>query len=208
VLGRVAPAESCGPALQSSQDTASTPLLGSVPGTPGGIAASGPRPGLILGCGPSRPASRHPARVITNGIVSCVSSGQHHSAGFPRPSHTGVWPTVTLRHWWPVPFRPAVSVTCVQGVSANNTKYLDQTRGTNAATLSTHSTAPSVLHCTARQHLRSTAAQPLGLRPPASARWEAVCALPDVPGTLCCRCSSIVPTPSSSTAVRVKKRKK
>ena len=120
-----------------------------------------------------------------------MSSGQHHSAGFPRPSHTGVWPTVTLRHWWPVPFRPAVSVPCVQGVSANNTRHLDQTRGTNAATLSTHSTAPSVLHYTARQHLRSTAAQPLGLRPPASARLEAGCVLTGVSGTLCCRRSSI-----------------
>ena len=63
----------------------------------------------------------------------------------------------------------------IQGgkVTAYNT---DQTRGNNAATLSTHSTAPSVLHCTARQHLRFTVAQPLGLRPPASARWEAGCA--------------------------------
>ena len=37
-------------------------LLGIVPCTPGGTAASGPRPGLLLGCGPSRPASRHPVR--------------------------------------------------------------------------------------------------------------------------------------------------
>jgi hypothetical protein len=160
-----------------------------VPGTPGGIAASGPRPGLILGCGPSRPASRHPVRIITNGVVSCVSSGQHHSAGFPRPSHTGVCPAVTLRHWWPVPFRPAVSVPCVQGVSANNTKHANQTRGPHAATRSTHSTPPSGLHCTARQHLRCTAAQPHGLRPPASARLEAGCVLSGVSGTLCCRCS-------------------
>ena len=120
-----------------------------------------------------------------------ASSGQRQRAGFPRPSHTGACPAVPLRYWWPVPFRPAVSVPCVQGVSANNTRHLDQTRGTNAATLSTHSTAPSVLRCTARQHLRFTAAQPLGLRPPASARWEAGCALPGVPGTLCCRRSSI-----------------
>ena len=69
--------------------------------------------------------------------------------------------------------------------------HLDQTRGNTAATLSTHSTAPSVLHCTDRQHLRSTAAQPLGLRPPASARWAAVLVLPGVSGTLCCRRSSI-----------------
>ena len=162
-----------------------------MPWPPGGTAASGPRPGFILGCGPSRPASRHPARVITIRYLAGASSGQRDSAGFPRPSHTGVWPTVTLRHWWPVPFRAAVSVTCVQGVAANYTRHLDQTRGNTAATLSTHSTAPSVLHCTARQHLRFTAAQPLGLRPPASARWEAGCALPGVPGTLCCRRSSI-----------------
>ena len=120
-----------------------------------------------------------------------ASSGQRPSAGFPRPAHTGVCPAVPLRHWWPVPFRPAVSVPCVQGVSANNTKHANQTRGPHAATRSTHSTPPSVLHCTARQHLRCTAAQPHGLRPPASARWEAGCALPGVPGTLCCRCSSI-----------------
>ena len=162
-----------------------------MPGTPGGIAASGPRPGLILGCGPSRPASRHPERVIKNGFVSCVSSGQHHSAGFPRPSHTGACPAVPLRHWWPVPFRPAISVPCVQGVSAINTKHTNQTRGPHAATRSTHSTAPSALHCTDRQHLRCTAAQPLGLRPPAPARLEAGCVLPGVSGTLCCRRSSI-----------------
>ena len=162
-----------------------------MPWPPGGTAASGTRPGLLLGCGPSRPASRHPARVITIRFLAGASSGQKNSAGFPRPSHTGVWPTVTLRHWWPIPFRPAVSVTCVQGVAANYTRHLDQTRGNTAATLSTHSTAPSVLHCTARQHLRSTVAQPLGLRPPASARWEAGCAPAGVPGTLCCRRSSI-----------------
>ena len=71
------------------------------------------------------------------------------------------------------------------------TAYMDQTHGTNAATLSTHSTAPSVLHCAARQHLLSTAAQPHGLRPPASVRLEAGCVLPGVSGTLCCRRSSI-----------------
>ena len=64
VLGRNAPAESCGPARQSSQDTASTSLLGSGACTPGGTAASGTRPGLVLGCGPPRPASRHPDCVI------------------------------------------------------------------------------------------------------------------------------------------------
>ena len=160
-----------------------------MPRTPGGTAASGTRPGFILGCGPSRPASRHPVHIITNGVVSCVSSGQHHSAGFPRPSHTGACPAVSLRHWWPVPFRSAVSVPCVQGVSANNTKNANQTRGPHAATRSTHSTAPSGLHCTARQHLRCTAAQPHGLRPPAPARLEAGCVLFGVPGPLCCRCS-------------------
>ena len=176
VLGRNVPAQPSGSAQRPSPGTASTPLLGSVPRTPGGTAASGPRPGLILGCGPSRPASRHPARVITIRYPAGASSGQRHSAGFPRPSQTGVWPAVTLRHWQPVPFRAAVSVTCVQGFAANHTRHLDQTRVNTAATLSTHSTPPSGLHCTARQHLRCTAAQPLGLRPPASARWETGCA--------------------------------
>ena len=99
VLGRNVPAQPSGSAQRPSPGTASASLLGSVPRTPGGTAASGTRPGFLLGCGPSRPASRHPERVITNGVVSCVSSGQHHSAGFPRPSHTGACPAVPLRHW-------------------------------------------------------------------------------------------------------------
>ena len=114
VLGRNVPAQPSGSAQRPSPGTASASLLGSVPRTPGGTAASGPRPGFLLGCGPSRPASRHPARVITIRYLAGALSGQKDSAGFPRPSHTGVWPTVTLRHWWPVPFRAAVSVTCVQ----------------------------------------------------------------------------------------------
>ena len=136
-------------------------------------------------------SNRSPAASGVFFSLAGASSGQRPSAGFPRPSHTGVWPTVTLRHWWPVPFRAAVSVTCVQGVAANYTKHPDQTHGNNAATLSTHSTPPSGLHCTARQHLRCTTAQPHGLRPPASARWEAGCVLTGVSGTLCCRRSSI-----------------
>ena len=64
VLGRNVPAQPSGSAQRPSPGTASTPLLGSVPRTPGGTAASGTRPGLLLGCGPSRPASRHPVRVI------------------------------------------------------------------------------------------------------------------------------------------------
>ena len=62
VLGRNAPAQPSGSAQRPSPGTASTSLLGSGACTPGGTAASGPRPGFILGCGPSRPASRHPAR--------------------------------------------------------------------------------------------------------------------------------------------------
>ena len=62
VLGRNAPAQPSGSAQRPSPGTASASLLGSVPRPPGGIAASGPVPGFILGCGPSRPASRHPVR--------------------------------------------------------------------------------------------------------------------------------------------------
>ena len=62
VLGRNVPAQPSGSAQRPSPGTASPSLLGSVPRTPGGTAASGTRPGFILGCGPSRPASRHPAR--------------------------------------------------------------------------------------------------------------------------------------------------
>ena len=70
VLGRNVPAQPSGSAQRPSPGTASTSLLGSVPRTPGGTAASGPRPGLILGCGPSRPASRHPVRVIFWAILA------------------------------------------------------------------------------------------------------------------------------------------
>ena len=62
VLGRNAPAQPSGSAQRPSPGTASTSLLGSVPCTPGGTAASGTRPGFLLGCGPPRPASRHPVR--------------------------------------------------------------------------------------------------------------------------------------------------
>ena len=62
VLGRSVPAQPSGSAQRPSPGTASTLLLGSGACTPGGTAASGPCPGLLLGCGPSRPASRHPAR--------------------------------------------------------------------------------------------------------------------------------------------------
>ena len=62
VLGRNVPAQPSGSAQRPSPGTASASLLGSGARTPGGTAASGPRPGFILGCGPSRPASRHPAR--------------------------------------------------------------------------------------------------------------------------------------------------
>ena len=62
VLGRNAPAESLRYAQRPRKDTAYTSLLGSVPRPPGGTAASGPVPAFILGCGPSRPASRHPVR--------------------------------------------------------------------------------------------------------------------------------------------------
>lgn len=121
VLGRNAPAQPSGSAQRPSPGTASTSLLGSVPRTPGGTAASGPRPGFLLGCGPSRPASRHPVRVILNGVVSCVTSGQHHSAGFPRPSRCGSVPTAPLRCRCPLPLRMSGFIPGVQGVSANNT---------------------------------------------------------------------------------------
>ena len=64
VLGRNVPAQPSGSAQRPSPGTASPSLLGSGPWPPGGTAASGPRPGLFLGCGPSRPASRHSVRVI------------------------------------------------------------------------------------------------------------------------------------------------
>jgi|GEM_PF-4744208 len=62
VLGRNVPAQPSGSAQRPSPGTASASLLGSGACTPGGTAASGTRPGYVLGCGPSRPASRHPAR--------------------------------------------------------------------------------------------------------------------------------------------------
>ena len=64
VLGRNVPAESLRSAQRPRKDTTSTLLLGSVPGSPAAIGGVGPGPGFILGCGPQRPASRHPARVI------------------------------------------------------------------------------------------------------------------------------------------------
>jgi hypothetical protein len=70
VLGRNAPAQPSGSARRPSPGTASASLLGSGACTPGGTAASGTRPGFLLGCGPSRPASRHPVRVIFSGIVA------------------------------------------------------------------------------------------------------------------------------------------
>ena len=70
VLGRNVPAQPSGSAPRPSPGTASPSLLGSVPRPPGGTAASGPVPGFILGCGPSRPASRHPVRVIFPGILA------------------------------------------------------------------------------------------------------------------------------------------
>ena len=62
VLGPSVPAESCGPARQSSQDTASTALLGSGGGQPAGTAASPSIPGFVLGC---LTASRHPVRELS-----------------------------------------------------------------------------------------------------------------------------------------------
>ena len=70
VLGRNVPAQPSGSAQRPSPGTASPSLLGSGPWPPGGTAASGPRPGLFLGCGPSRPASRHPVRVIFWAILA------------------------------------------------------------------------------------------------------------------------------------------
>ena len=57
VLGRNVPAQPSGSAQRPSPGTAST-------------AASGTRPGLLLGCGPSRPASRHPVRVIFRATIA------------------------------------------------------------------------------------------------------------------------------------------
>ena len=62
VLGRNVPAQPSGSAQRPSPGTASTSLLGSVPGSPAAIVVVGPVPGLILGCGPQWPASRHPVR--------------------------------------------------------------------------------------------------------------------------------------------------
>ena len=57
VLGRNVPAQPSGSAQRPSPGTASPSLLGSVPRTPGGTAASGPVPGFILGCRPFRSRS-------------------------------------------------------------------------------------------------------------------------------------------------------
>ena len=64
VLGRNVPAQPSGSAQRPSPGTASASLLGSVPGPPAAIGGVGPVPGFILGCGPQRPVSRHPVRVI------------------------------------------------------------------------------------------------------------------------------------------------
>ena len=70
VLGRNVPAQPSGSAQRPSPGTASTSLLGSVPGSPAAIVVVGPVPGFILGCGPSRPASRHPVRVIFSASIA------------------------------------------------------------------------------------------------------------------------------------------
>ncbi len=117
VLGRNVPAQPSGSAQRPSPGTASTSLLGSVPRPPGGTAASGPVPGFILGCGPSRPASRHPAGVITIRYLAGASSGQKHSAGFPRPSQNVVPSAAPLRGWCTLPLRSALSAPGNQSTS-------------------------------------------------------------------------------------------
>lgn len=119
VLGRNVPAQPSGSAQRPSPGTASTSLLGSVPGSARGTAASGPVPGFILGCGPQRPASRHPVRVISNGNLAGESSGQHHSAGFPRPSVNVATFIIPLQDCRIVPFQPHASIPYGQGTVAN-----------------------------------------------------------------------------------------
>ena len=123
VLGRNVPAQPSGSAQRPSPGTASPSLLGSVPWPPGGTAASGPVPGFILGCGPSRPASRHPVRVISNGNLAGASSGQHHSAGFPRPSVNVATFIIPLQDCRIVPFQPHASIPYGQGTVANVSGY-------------------------------------------------------------------------------------
>ena len=87
VLGPSVPAESCGPARQSSQDTASTALLGSGGGQPAGTAASPSIPGFVLGCGLS--SSPHPA-------IRCVTLTRRIPRAAPR-SHPRRYAPATAR---------------------------------------------------------------------------------------------------------------
>ena len=87
VLGRNVPAQPSGSAQRPSPGTASASLLGSVPGSARGTAASGPVPGFILGCrlfrynsatAPSPLHSHHPAIRC----VSCSSRPNGRSSAF------------------------------------------------------------------------------------------------------------------------------
>ena len=155
VLGRNVPAQPSGSAQRPSPGTASTPLLGSVPRTPGGTAASGTRPGLLLGCGPSRPASRHPVRVISNGNLAGPVSGQHHSAGFPRPSVNVATFIIPLQDCRIVPFQPHASIPYGQGTVANASEHSTPTKFGHVRYIliivcnKRHGTQP-VLHSSAR----------------------------------------------------------
>ena len=123
VLGRNVPAQPSGSAQRPSPGTASASLLGSVPRTPGGTAASGTRPGFLLGCGPSRSASRHPAGVITIRYLTGASSGQHHPAGFSRPSVNVATFIIPLQDCRIVPFQPHASIPYGQGTVANESEH-------------------------------------------------------------------------------------
>ena len=119
VLGQGQCPEPCRSAQRPRQGTAHSPFLGSVSGSARGTAASGPVPGFILGCGPQRPASRHPVRVISNGNLAGAVSGQHHSAGFPRPSVNVATFIIPLQGCRIVPFQPHASIPYGQGTVAN-----------------------------------------------------------------------------------------